>query len=163
WHDATLLSTADFIFGTQVLRDEEIPVPRPRWLRLLDEVTSPDPGTLRVTWRQPYILANASGPVDLAPVPRHLLGDLYAAGDKNAFANSPYWTQSFVGLGPYKLGEWVLGSRQEANAFDEYFLGRPKIDRIEWRFFNDINVMVANLLDGELDVVTVGSLRGEAL
>src|SRR5213078_3334168 len=34
---------------------------------------------------------------------------------------------------------------------------------IEWRFFNDINVMVANLLAGELDVVTVGSLRGEDL
>ncbi len=135
WHDGTQLSAGDFIFGMQVLRDEEIPVPRARWLRLVDEVTAPDPTTLLVTWRQPYILANASGPIDIAAVPGHILGDLYAAGDKNVFVNSTYWTHTFVGLGPYKLGEWVLGSRQQATAFDQYFLGRPKIDRIEWRFF----------------------------
>jgi peptide/nickel transport system substrate-binding protein len=57
------------------------------------------------------------------------------------------------------MGELLPGSHIEALAFDQYFLGRPKIDRIIFRYMQDINVMVANLLAGELDMITVGSIK----
>src|SRR5437763_1163792 len=81
WHDGAALAANDFTFGLQILRDEELALSRPNWLRQIDQVSAPDPATLVVTWRQPSILANASGPTDIPPVPRHLLSELYQSGD----------------------------------------------------------------------------------
>src|SRR5439155_5836898 len=108
-----------------------------------------------------YILANASGPSDLSPLPHHLLGALYEAGDKQAFSNLPYWTQEFVGLGPYRIREWIPGSHITALAGDDYFLGRPKIDEIVFRYFTDVPPLVAAALAGEIDVIPVGALKAE--
>jgi peptide/nickel transport system substrate-binding protein len=44
-------------------------------------------------------------------------------------------------------------------AFDEYFLGRPKIDRITVRFFGDVNALVVALMAGDIDLITVGSMK----
>ena len=34
----------------------------------------------------------------------------------------------------------------ELEAFDQYALGKPRIDRIEWRFIFDVNTVLANVL-----------------
>jgi len=44
------------------------------------------------------------------------------------FLDIPYWTQNFVGTGPYRMGGWVLDSHMVLQAFDSYILGRPKMD-----------------------------------
>lgn len=163
WHDGTPLSVDDFLFGARILRDDELPATRATWLRLVTDITAPDAETLVVSWRQPYILANASGPTDIPAVPRHLMGDLYQAGDKQAFLNNLYWTREFVGLGPFKLTDWQLGSFLEGVAFDDYFLGRPKVDRVVTHYFPDVNALVANLLAGEIDVVPAGALKTEQI
>ena len=80
-----------------------------------------------------------------------------------AFANLPYWTTEFVGLGPYKVGTWVQGSYTEANAFDSYYLGRPKIDRVILRYYTDATVLATNLLSGDIDLVAIGSLKADDL
>jgi len=153
----------DFLFGMRIVRDDEIPITRGAWLRLVADVVASDAETLVVTWRQPYILANAHGVSEIPAVPRHLLSDLYQSGDKQAFINNLYWTREFVGLGPFRMGEWVLGSHLEGLAFDDYFLGRPKVDRVVTRYFPDVNALVANLLAGEIDVVPVGALKTEQI
>src|SRR5207244_13062580 len=78
-----------------------------------------------------------------------------------AFVNSAYWASEFGGLGPYKLGEWVQGAYTEALAFDDYVFGRPKIDRIIVRYISDATTTVANLLSGDVDLVTIGSIKME--
>lgn len=124
------------------------------------EAVATDPQTLVVRWSSLHVLANAGTPTDFPAVPRHLLGDLYQQGDKQAFTNSPYWAPEFVGIGPYRLGEWARGSYIEALAFDDYFLGRPKIDRLVIKFFGDVNAMLASLLCGDVDIV-MGAFKGE--
>lgn len=57
----------------------------------------------------------------------------------------------------------MQGAYTEALAFDDYVLGRPKIDRIIVRYISDANTTIANLLSGEIDLVTIGSLRMEDL
>ena len=69
-----------------------------------------------------------------------------------ARGGSTYWTTDFVGLGPFKVGQWVQGSFLEGLAFDQYVLGRPKLDKIILRYFGDANTMVANALAGTIDV-----------
>jgi ABC-type transport system substrate-binding protein len=80
--------------------------------------------------------------------------DLYRAGDPLAFESSPAWRTEFVGLGPYRVTEWEAGSYLKAEAFGQYFLGRPKIDRLELRWVPDPTIVVAQLLAGAVDMVT---------
>ena len=128
-----------------------------------DRVSAPDAETLVVRWAQPYFGANVGNVAEFPAVPRHIMADVYGQGDRQAVVNHPYWAREFVGLGPYRLGTWVQGAYTEALAYDDYFLGRPKIDRILLRYFQDANTLVANLLSNEIDLVTIGTLKMEDL
>lgn len=157
WHDGAPLNAQDFALGMQIVQDPELPARRARGVNLIASTSAPDAETVVVRWKQPYMLASA-GTVELMPaVPHHILGDTYQQGDKQAVVNSPYWAREFVGLGPYRLGAWELGSQVEALAFDQYFLGRPKIDRLILRYFGTPNTLVANLLSGDIDMAPTGS------
>jgi peptide/nickel transport system substrate-binding protein len=57
----------------------------------------------------------------------------------------PYFNTEYVGLGPFKVGRWESGSYVEFAAFDQYFLGRLKLDTIRVQFIPDSNTMLANL------------------
>jgi peptide/nickel transport system substrate-binding protein len=163
WHDGTPLTAEDYVFGMQVALDNEIPHPRDREMRLISDVRALDDHTLVVTWRGPFMLANESGPVaPLLALPRHLVGELYRQ-DKQSFINSPHWTREFIGLGPYRLADWTLGSQMDLVAFDDFFLGKPKIDRVLVRYFGDGNTLMVNLLSGDLDMTPMGSLKPEAV
>jgi peptide/nickel transport system substrate-binding protein len=153
WHDGAPLTADDFVFGVQVIQDPEVPLFRGLGIRGLSEVVALDNHTLVAKWKEPNFEANVSGPLDLGAFPRRLMGSQFEARDMQTFMNSPYWTTEFVGLGPYKLSNWVLGSYTEAVAFDAFFLGRPKIDRVVIRYISDLNTMVSNLLAGEIDVI----------
>jgi peptide/nickel transport system substrate-binding protein len=165
WHDGTPVTAADFALGVQIAGDRELPIPRPRAASYISEATALDPQTLVVRWSQPYMLANESGSQEgLVPaVARHILGDVYTNGEKHTFLNHPYWTREFVGIGPYRMGDWLLGSQLEVVAFDRYFLGRPKIDRVIIRYFGDVNALVASLLAGDTDMTPMGALKAEQL
>jgi peptide/nickel transport system substrate-binding protein len=158
WHDGTPLTAADFVFGLQLMQDDQLPTRPVPGIRLIGQAMAVDDHTLVLTWKQPYILANASNAMDLTAVPQHLLAERYQ-GDKQAFANHPYWAREFVGLGPYRLGDWVEGSHVEALAFDQYALGRPRIDRLVFQFSGDVNALTASVLAGTVDLVPMGALR----
>jgi peptide/nickel transport system substrate-binding protein len=161
WNDGAPLTADDFVFGMQVYQDKDVPLAQPSQIRLISEVTAPDLQTVVVHWKQAYSDANVGGIFELPAVPRHLISDLYQRGDKQAFINSPYWSHEFVGAGPYKLGQWLSGSYLEALASDSYVLGRPKIDRLVFNYYGDINTLVVSLLSGHVDVAPVGSLELE--
>jgi peptide/nickel transport system substrate-binding protein len=55
------------------------------------------------------------------------------------------------------LTNWERGSFIEAQAFDQYFLGRPQIDRLIIRYVGDVNALVANVLSGEIDIIPAGA------
>jgi peptide/nickel transport system substrate-binding protein len=159
WHDGRPLTADDLVFALTVAKDDDLALQRSRWVSLAGEATAPDEWTFVMAWRQPYMLANSLSVSDLPPLPRHLSGNLHQQGDKQAFINNPYWTGEFVGVGPYRMTELDPGTHIEGQAFDQYFLGRPKIDRVIFRYMQDVNVMVANLLAGEIDLISVGSIK----
>ena len=68
-----------------------------------------------------------------------------------AFANLPYWNKNFVGAGAFKVVEWDQGSRMELEAFNDFVLGRPKIDRMTFKTVEDTNTNLAAVLAGEVD------------
>ena len=159
WHDGVQATAEDFAFGLKVFQDPDFPLAKRDSARLISQVTTPDPTTLVVRWKQTHIDGNVSSPRDIPALPAHLMSDLYEKGDKQAFFASPLWTSQWVGLGPYRLGEWVEGTRLDGLAFDDYFLGRPRIDRLILQFVGDSGGIFANLLAGAVDMVWYGSLE----
>lgn len=150
WHDGTPLSAEDFAFAVKVNANKEIGMVNPDALAMIESVETPDPRTIVVRWREPYIEADYLFTRAFSmPLPRHLLEQPFGQ-DKISFFSHPYWRDAYVGVGPYRLREWVLGSHLVMVANDAYLLGRSRIDEIEVRFITDINTMFANLLSGAI-------------
>jgi len=80
-------------------------------------------------------------------MPKHLLEKPFAE-DKANFLGIPYWTEEFVGAGPFRIRDWAADSHVVVTANEHYVLGRPKIDEIEVRFIPDPNTLMANMLAG---------------
>lgn len=150
WHDGTPFTSAHMVFTYEVYKDPELPNQAQPNMRLMQSASAPDPLTFVVHWSGVYV--DAAEAVGLYPLPRHLLEETYRT-EKNALLNSPRWTSEFVGLGPYRVERWEEGSRIEFVRFDDYFQGRPPLDRVVVRLIPDANTMVANILAGEIDAI----------
>jgi len=153
WQDDTPVTASDLVFTVQVGQDRELPLFRHQAYNSIESVEAVDARTVTARWKEPYIWADTlftSLPLAM-PLPRHLLEPTYLA-EKSKFVELPYWTESFVGAGPYRVREWVRGSHLALQANDGYVLGRPRIDDIEVRFIPDPNTMVANILAGEVEL-----------
>ncbi len=161
WHDGEPFTAGDLVFTATVGRDQELGAFGLIAYRSLDTVEATDPRTVTVRWSKPYIQADwmFSNAIAL-PLPRHLLERAYME-DKTNLMTHPYWNQQFVGTGPFKLQDWVVGSHLLLRANDDYVLGRPKIDEIEVRFILDSNAIMANVLAGAVDVTLDRTLSTE--
>lgn len=166
WHDGTPLTAADYEFGLRVLLDPEIPAigigGDGYTLRSIASAAAIDAQTLVVRWKQSYIYGNSATAVALPAMPRHRVADLYQQ-DKQRFLNSPSWSSEYVGIGPFKLANWESGSHIEGVAFDQYFLGRPKIDRVVIRMLPDPKALTINLIAGDIDIIPTHNLDSTAL
>jgi peptide/nickel transport system substrate-binding protein len=152
WHDGTPFTMADVMFSFEVYRDPDFPS-RNAGKPLMESVTQVDDSTFNVHWSKTYVYAEeGSGLGGVPMIPRHLLEQTYRT-DKDAFFNSPHHTDQFVGLGPYKMVKWERGVQFDFTRFDDYFMGRPPLDRVIVRIVGDPNTMVANILSGNVDVV----------
>ncbi|MBM2813228.1 MAG: hypothetical protein HW416_3987, partial [Chloroflexi bacterium] len=152
WHDGTPFTSDDLVFTLQVGMDDELALVRYPAYASIDTIQAPDARTLVITWKRPFIQADSLFSIAAAlPIPKHVLEPTYQE-DKSRLLALPYWTSAYVGTGPYKVRDWVAGSRATLDAFDAYTLGRPKIDRIEVRFILDPSTLIANILAGEVDL-----------
>src|SRR5207249_317128 len=91
----------------------------------------------------------------------HLLGAAFV-GEREAFLNLPYWTTEYVGLGPFRVTDFGLGENLVLDRFDDYFLGRPRVDRILVRIIPDLNTLLTNLEAGAIDVATESTVGADA-
>jgi peptide/nickel transport system substrate-binding protein len=150
WHDGVSLASRDFGFAHAVMTDPELPIETRSVARLITRVETPDDRTLVVEWNQTYPFAHVLAEPDLGPLPAHLLESAYQA-DKERFQRLPYWGNEFVGVGPYRLLEWQLGSQLVLQAYDPFHGGRAKIDTLIFRFIPDESTTYANLMAGSVD------------
>lgn len=158
WHDGAPFSANDLLFTARVGQDRELPIRRARVFDLIDGFDAPDPQTLKVSWKRTFIYADTLFTrTVLPPMPEHLLGQAYAE-EKPAFAHLPYWTQEFVGTGPFRVRDWVRGSHVTLEANERYVLGRPRVDQVEVRFIPDQNALSASLLAGAVELTLGRSL-----
>jgi peptide/nickel transport system substrate-binding protein len=164
WQDGTPFTADDLIFTTQVSRDKQVGWEYDAAFDAFDSIESSNGGeTVIVRWKQPFIEADTMFSHAVSgrtlPLPKHLLEDPYTR-DRATLMDHPYWSEQFVGTGPFKLREWQRGSHLIVDANERFVLGRPRIDQVDVRFVTDPRTLAANILAGDIDL-TIG--RGISL
>lgn len=152
WHDGRPLTTEDIVFSWRVFNDAALPVVSRRVARMIDRVESSGPHTIVMHWRSRYAFADQLSGYDLTLLPSHLLATSFELRPEQ-ISGHPYWRRAFVGLGPYRVAQWPSGSSLELEAFEDYFLGRPRVDEMSVRFIPDDNSAMAGVLSGNLDLL----------
>jgi peptide/nickel transport system substrate-binding protein len=164
WQDGVPFTAHDLVFTHRLYSDPAIPVTDETAGRM-SSVEAPDDYTAVFLFKEPYYEASALGLRDFWPAPRHLLIDAYerylATGHAEEVLRLPYWTTQYVHLGPFRLTFFETGQGASFEAYDGYFLGRPKIHAIHVRTFSDANTLFANALAGAVDVVADGAVPTE--
>ena len=153
WHDGTPFSSEDLVLAFRVFRDPAWAAAIPSAVGFIGEAIAPDPQTLVLRYPRTSNGAAVAGTVEFPPLPRQRLDELFAQAGAAGVGNSPLWTTEWVGLGPYKMTNRILGSQIEGAAFDDYVLGRPKIDRLIIKWTIDASALVSRLLSGDVDMV----------
>jgi len=155
WHDGTVFTSDDMAFSYQLFKDPEHSSSYAAMLNQMTGVDTPDPLTYVVHYARAD--AKALQAEGLVPLPRHLLEPIYLY-DRANFINSARFSNEWIGLGPYKLARWEPGSHLELERFDDYFLGRPPLDRVIFRFFFDSNAMSTAMLAEGFEVAIPGGI-----
>ncbi len=151
WHDGAPITSRDLVFGYQVVTAPGLVTTAGSFVRNIREVVALDGLAVSVRWSALFV--DADEPGERLPVlPAHILEVPFASGRPEAFGNLPYWTMEFVGSGPFKLAEWTPGVQLDFVAFDDYYRGRPRLDRIIVRIIADFRAQIASVLAGEIDL-----------
>ena len=160
WHDGTPFTSDDMMFALTLRQDRDLAHAHSAIVRQIDSASNPDPQTFIVNWRSVNVQADQA--LGLPPQPRHYLEELYRT-DKEAFINSAKFREEYLGLGPYRMVAWERGIQMELARFDDYWRGRPPLDRIVIRFINDPNTLVANILAGGIDLNVPPGITGDSM
>lgn len=148
WHDGAPFTVDDVLFTWRAIMNPALPVGERNPERLIESIEPLDAQTFQILWREIFIYADA---YDLEPLPKHILDPLLQQDPQN-FVNSGFWTMEWVGLGPYRLSEWVPGSHVRGQAFSNYALGAPKIQEVFVHFVAGAQPTVAGVLAGTIDL-----------
>jgi peptide/nickel transport system substrate-binding protein len=140
WSDGVPLTSADVVYTINRARKEQ-------WLNYTSTVanltaTAPDERTVVITSSVPDPKLPTMDPYIL---PKHV----WEKYDKAAVTK--YDALDGVGSGPFTLTELKRGQYWRMKANPNYWGGKPKIDEIVYRFFNNADAMVAALKKGEID------------
>lgn len=149
WHDGISFTAKDVEFTYTKLIDPNVKTPycgdfeRIKALEILDNYT------VKVTYKEPFSPALSSWGMWI--MPEHVLKDEDL--NKTSFARHP------VGTGPYKFKTWKTNELIELVANDEYFEGRPCIDRYIYRIIPDDAIIFLELQTQGVDLATLTPLQ----
>ncbi|MBM2811961.1 MAG: hypothetical protein HW416_2720 [Chloroflexi bacterium] len=165
WQDGTPLTAQDLVFSLRFLSDRALGYPTLEAITLMDAAEAPDDNTFVLYYKQPYYLGASLGVRLFWPVPRHLMEAPFEQYLQNKnpeqIINLPYWSSEYVGAGPFRVTSWDPSSEIVLQAYDGYFLGRPKADIIRVRLLADQQTLFSNLLAGAVDVFPETVLNAE--
>ncbi|MBF0515895.1 MAG: peptide-binding protein [Nitrospirae bacterium] len=142
WSDGVPFTSEDVLFGYQTIISDKTPTPYKEDFLQVKTAETPDNSTFKVTYAKPFAPAlNTWG--NLVVLPKHLLDGVEIT--KTPLIRKP------VGMGPYKLDTWVSGQELTLSSNQDYFEGRPYIDKYVYRVIPDQSTMFMALQAGEVD------------
>jgi len=150
WQDGRPVRAADVEFTYHVYTDSLVNSPFRSALRRVSAVTARDSLTAVFRFREPYPEMFFDAVYQVRILPSHLLRSIPRDQWRTAaFGRAP------VGDGPYRFIRWKAGESLELAADSTFFLGRPHVRRVIWRFTPSLPVAVTQVLAGDADAVEV--------
>src|SRR6059036_2758394 len=150
WQDGRTVTAADVAFTYDIYTDSLVSSPFRSSLRHIAAVTTRDSLTVVFRFRQRYPEMFYDAVYHLRILPAHLLRPVPRSQWRSAaLGRAP------VGDGPYRFVAWKAGESVELAADSTFFLGRPHIRRLIWRFTPDLQVAITQVIAGDADAVEV--------
>jgi len=146
WHDGEMFSAKDVVFTYETLISPKIASPYSAAFRFVKSVKALDDYKIEVVYVKPYFKALETWMMGI--LPEHLLHD------EDNLMSSKFNTNP-IGTGPYRLYQLEHSKNIILTAFDDYFLGRPKIDRISFHVIADPMTRFLMLKSSALDIGSV--------
>ncbi|MBM2810265.1 MAG: hypothetical protein HW416_1024 [Chloroflexi bacterium] len=161
WHDGAPFTARDVRFSWELAQDDSLPINRRPSHTNVSSVDVPDDYTAVMHWKIPNPYAHIATTSDLYVYPEHIVRPLWEPGQGDRMLSHPFFHGGFVGLGPYRVERWNEDDSIVFRAFDDYFLGRPRIDSIVFRQFGGSQPLLTHLLAGELQMANAYGLTFE--
>jgi len=149
WHDGEPFSAKDVLFTYKTLTSDAIVSPYAAGFRFVKDVKVLDAYSVEVDYKKPYFKALETWMMGI--LPEHILKD-----EKNLMQSS--FNTHPIGTGPYRLTQLEFSKNIELSAFDDYFEGRPKIDKIAFHVIPDPMTRLLMLKNAQLDLGSIEPL-----
>lgn len=145
WHDGEELTAEDVVYTFQTIQSSESDIApfRPRFLQNGEPIPFEAVDDYTVVAKLSAPNASFFTDISVPIVPKHLL-------EGQDLREGPF-NREPVGTGPFKLVEWNTAESIVLEANEDYFRGRPCIDRLIFRIIPDEQTQVAALQTGEVD------------
>ena len=144
FHNGEVLNAEAVKYNLDRVRTRDDFLVYPQW-QFISEVTVIDDLTVEVKSGKPeaYFESNISGNGCQILPP----GYLEEVGEEE-FSRNP------VGSGPYRLVEFTANDRYTFEAWDEYWGGRPAVDRVIYQVLPEQGTQIAALISGQVDLMS---------
>ena len=152
WHDGEKFSADDVIFTYNTIISPKIYTSITSLYRVVRNVEKIDQYTIKIKYKEPYFKALELWMTGI--IPYHILKD-----DKDIMTSK--FNKEPIGTGSYKLKSFKNSADIELFANDDYFEGRPKIDKLLYKFRPDANTRFLMLKQKQLDMGRLSSLQLE--
>jgi len=146
WHNSDREVTADDVVATlDIIRHPRTLTPLKAPYELVADAQRLDPRTVQITLKRPIV--NALGRLSFKIIPTFGLTHPDFLSRDDPFVQKP------IGTGPFKLARVSEEGDVVMDANDDYFKGRPHLDRMVLKPFADKNVLTQALLFNAVDMV----------
>jgi peptide/nickel transport system substrate-binding protein len=145
WHDGKPFTSGDVRFTIELARNSASGSNFAARLGVITAIDTPDARTaiLHLTAPNAALLDTLT---KVMMLPAHQL----AAIPVTDIARHPWWSTAVVGTGPFRFSRYVNGQYVELLANADYRGGKPKVDRLVNRYFENTAGAVAALRSGEI-------------
>lgn len=173
WHDGTPVTTRDVAYTVRSLLHPQ----SSEWMvntyisvrgaRAFQEGTATDVSGIEIIDEHTITLhmerpnstfldeLNTIAALSPAPIlPAHLLENI---PDEQLFEHD-FWSQQLVGSGPFKFVSWIPQQAMVLEANDDFYFGRPKIDRLILEIIPSNDATQIAMQRGEIDVTIRGGV-----
>jgi len=145
WHDGVKTTAHDVKFTFEKQINPNIGWATIKWKQFIKECVVVDDYTVKFVFERfyPYQLMDA---VVGAVLPKHILEKV---PDEEMVSTD--FNRNPVGNGPYRFKEWKAQQYIEVEANENFYAGRPPLDRIIFKVVPDQENLVLQLKSGEID------------
>jgi len=152
WQDGEKFSAKDVKFTYDLINSNQVVSPYTSTFRMVDNVEIINPYKLKITYKKPYFKAVETWMTGILPY--HVLKD-----EKNIMSSK--FNTNPIGTGPYRLTKLEFSKNIELEAYENYFEGPAKIDKISLHVIADSNTRFLMLKSKKVDIGSLQAMQYE--